>query len=122
VYATQDFELDFLSETSKFLEWGYEAQFGLGTLPPYRFKISKRDQQVPAANPNQQSLGESQHMFGCRTEVCHILATFREAFCLATNEKAGLPIRPAKSGGCDPAAPTTFPKSCSAPIPAANHQ
>jgi len=40
----QDFKLDFLLETSRFLKWGYEAQGDLGTLPPCRFTISKRGQ------------------------------------------------------------------------------
>ena len=41
--TAQDFELDFLLETSQFLKWGYEAQCGFCTLPPCRFTISKRD-------------------------------------------------------------------------------
>ncbi len=40
--TAQDFELDFLLETSQFLNWGHEAQGDLGTLPPCRFTISKR--------------------------------------------------------------------------------
>jgi hypothetical protein len=42
--TTQDFELDFLLETSQFLKWGYETQGDFGTLPPCRFTISKRGQ------------------------------------------------------------------------------
>ena len=51
--TTQDFELDFLLETSQFLKWGYEAQGGFGTLPPCRFTISKRGQRVLAGGPEQ---------------------------------------------------------------------
>ena len=53
VQTTQDFELDFLLETSQFLKWGYEAQGDLGTLPPCRFTISKRGQRVLAGGPEQ---------------------------------------------------------------------
>ena len=53
VQPAQDFELDFLLETSQFLKWGYEAQGGLGTLPTCRFTISKRGQRVLAGGPEQ---------------------------------------------------------------------
>jgi hypothetical protein len=49
--TAQDFELDFLLETSQFLKWGYEAQSDLGTLPPCRFTISKRGQRGPTGGP-----------------------------------------------------------------------
>jgi hypothetical protein len=51
--TAQNFELDFLLETSQFLKWGYEAQGDLGTLPPCRFTISKRGQRVLAGGPEQ---------------------------------------------------------------------
>ena len=51
--TAQNFELDFLLETSQFLKWEYEAQGDLGTLPPCRFTISKRGQRVLAGGPEQ---------------------------------------------------------------------
>jgi hypothetical protein len=51
--TAQDFELDFLLETSQFLKWGYEAQGDLDTLPLRCFTISKRGQRVLAGDPEQ---------------------------------------------------------------------
>jgi hypothetical protein len=51
--TAQNFELDFLLETSHFLKWGYEVQGDLGTLPPCRFTIRKRGQRVLAGGPEQ---------------------------------------------------------------------
>ena len=48
--TAQNFELDFLLETSHFLKWGYEAQGDLGTLPLRRFTISERGQGVLAGS------------------------------------------------------------------------
>jgi hypothetical protein len=48
--TAQNFELDFLLETSHFLKWGYEAQGDLGKLPLCRFTISKRGQRVLAGS------------------------------------------------------------------------
>ncbi len=53
VQTAQDFELDFLLETSQFQKWGYEAQGDSGTLPPCRFTISKRGQRVLTGSPEQ---------------------------------------------------------------------
>ena len=44
--TSQNLELDFLLETSHVLEWGYEAQGDLRTLPLGRFTFSKRGQRV----------------------------------------------------------------------------
>lgn len=44
--TAQNFELDFILETSQFLKWGYETQSDFGKLPPCCFTISKRGQRV----------------------------------------------------------------------------
>ena len=49
--TAQNFELDFLLETSYFLKWGYEAQGDLDKLPLCRFTISKRGERVFALGP-----------------------------------------------------------------------
>jgi hypothetical protein len=48
--TAQYFELDFLLKASQLLGGGYESQGSFGTLPPCRFTISKRGQQVLAGN------------------------------------------------------------------------
>jgi len=50
--ATQDFKLDFLLESSQFLNGRYKSQDILNTLPPCRFTISKRGLQVKDESGN----------------------------------------------------------------------
>lgn len=71
--TAQDLELDFLLETSQFLKWGYEAQGDSGTLPPCRFTISKRGQQVLAECSQQWMQQKPPHVRRMNAIVPHCL-------------------------------------------------
>lgn len=78
---TQEFQLDFLLDTSQVLGWRHEAQGNLDKLPPRCFTISRR-----GARSNRESGGlnyDANHCnsFDGRPRFCHAGMTLRKVFC-----------------------------------------